>query len=241
LAACVFTCSTASAQFGIGPLLGLNISDYRQTMEGIEHKNLVKLGGRIGMLFENPFNQHLYLQPGINYVTNGYKGNYANADILFVINTIEIPLNLEYKLGNECSNRFFFGGGPYFGLVKDGFIHLTSGINVDSRRDLYIGPAVSDDVKRWDAGFGLNIGCELKGALIGRVHYQQGFRNVLPLGNDANSLYNYNCGLSVAYLFHVKHQIKHKVKRKHEEEKAKVKAKEDQDGDQKIKAKHKDK
>jgi hypothetical protein len=220
-------CQVAYGQVAVGPLVGLNISNYNAEDNGIKTDSRVKLGGRIGVLFEIPLSCNLYVQPGLNYVTNGYGESLkSGGDVLYIVNTIELPANLEYKIPvNYHKNAFFFGGGPVVGWNKGGIVHVKDDKSrIDSRRDIYIGEAISDDIKRWDVGVGVNVGFEYTNNLLFRVHYQHGFLNLKPVGDDNNSIRNYNMGLSVGYLFH-SHHDKYKHKRKTKEEKRKEKEK----------------
>ncbi|MES2701247.1 MAG: porin family protein [Bacteroidota bacterium] len=242
-------CTAAHARIGFGPLVGLNISDYNKEIYKKDIKTQLKLGGRLGILFDIPFSNHLSLQPGINYVTNGYKApHYVTTgynvplvpagEIVWIINTVEVPVNLEYKFGDSCDNHFFVGGGPFVAWNKGGRLHLRgnniggSGGPIDTKRDVYVGTAPSDDIKPWDVGFGVNVGYEFKEGLFARAHYQMGFLNLQPTGNDDNALRNYNFGLSIGYFFHTKAKVKNKAKYKDDDTKVKYK-------DDKIKYKDK--
>lgn len=211
--ATIFICSSATAQFRFGPLVGLNISNYFQTINGKNQHNHVKVGGRVGVLFEKPLSEKVFFQPGLNVVTNGYKYVSSAVDVVYIVHTLELPVNFEYKLGDSCSNHWFVGGGPYGAWNFGGRLHLKSGYNVESVRDLYIGPAISDDIRRWDVGFGLNGGYEFAKALIIRVHAQMGFLNLQPVHKDENKLRNYNFGLSVAYfVYRGRNHEKHRTR-----------------------------
>lgn len=200
LVALLLAAASANAQVGIGPELGFNASGYNHVKDNEKVNTDLKYGGRIGVVFDWGLSDHLYLQPAALYVTNGYKEAFQNGTKTFLINTIEVPINLEYKFSTPEHNRFFVGAGPFIGFNKAGAVKTDVG-KVHSRRDILIGTGDADEIIVFDLGAGVNGGYELSEGFYVRLRAQMGFLNIQPHGDSFNSLKSYNFGISFGYLF----------------------------------------
>lgn len=204
LSACLcFGISSLHAQTGFGIEAGYNLSNYTIKSKGNMVPTDMRYGGRIGILSDMALTDNLYFQPGIYYVSNGYKMNITNGYHSYRINTIEIPLNIEYKIGMLGTNRVFLGAGPYVGLNKDGNLLVHTNIT-DSRRDLMLGAKKGNDFKALDLGAGVNVGFQLTAGLFARLRGQMGIANLDPMGSKDSYVRNYSFSFSVGYLFYTR-------------------------------------
>lgn len=204
LSACLFLgFNSLYAQTGFGIEAGYNLSNYTIKSKGAMLPTDMRYGGRIGALADMALTDNLYFQPGIFYVSNGFKRNIVNGYHSYRINTIEIPLNIEYKVGMLGTNRVFLGAGPYVGINKDGNVLVHTNVT-DSRRDLVLGAKKGNDYKVLDMGAGVNVGFQLTAGLFARLRGQMGILNLDPLGDKNNYVRNYSFSLSVGYLFYMR-------------------------------------
>ena len=187
--------TTASAQLAIAPELGLNMSNMSLKAAGATIDSKMKAGLAVGAVVDFGLSDNLYIQPGLFYLMNGYKDN--TGDGVFSVNTIQIPINVQYKLGEEGGNRFFFGVGPYLAYnlgasYKVGGVSTTIDIGTDKSKD---------GLKPMDFGLGLNLGYLLSNGFYARAHYQMGLSNLAVNGDSDNSMKTSAIGLTVGYYF----------------------------------------
>lgn len=153
----------------------------------------MKTGLALGAIVDIGLTDNLFLQPGLFYEMTGatITGGSIN------VNTITIPINVEYKLGEAGSGRFFFGAGPYIGYNMSGTIKGSG-----SSTALKIGSdKTADQIKAMDFGLGLNLGYMLANNLYFRAHYQFGFSNLDPSGASGASIKTSAIGITVGYYF----------------------------------------
>lgn len=201
---------TAQAQWGLGPEVGANLSNYTVKNAGVSQDIQVRGGGRLGVVGDFAINDNLYFQPGAYFATNGYRINLSDGYELHVLNTLDIPLNIEYKIGMLGTDRFFIGAGPYVGFNTGGFVrrHAESlpGIIVDSRRNLSVGTWPTDDIKPLDLGGNVNLGYQSTSGLFVRLKAQMGILNMMPKGNSDNMIKSTSFSLSVGYIIYKRNE-----------------------------------
>jgi len=200
LAGFIFSAFTSAAQLGFGPEVGFNLSNYTGKSDGKKISHQPKYGGMFGGILEVELNEHFYLLPGLFDYRNGYAKSFAGGTKTYAVNTLEIPVNIEYKFGRPDRVKFFVGAGPYFDLNYDGTV-VTSALPVYSTYDIKMGNDASDDIRSFDIGVGVFGVYQITRGLFFRARYQYGFLNMLPEGNSNNSLYNRSFSLSVGYVF----------------------------------------
>jgi hypothetical protein len=195
---------SAQAQVGFGIEAGFNVSDYTLKTNDNTKPTDPKLGGRLGIISDIGITDNFYFQPGLHYVTNGYKAFITNGYEQFILNTVELPLNIQYKFGALGNNRLYVGIGPYFAWNKDGYYRVFVNKFVDSRSDLRIGNGATDVLRSFDFGGGVNGGYQITEGLYVRVRAQMGFVDLLP-GNNANtSARSVGYSISGGYIFYKK-------------------------------------
>jgi hypothetical protein len=181
------------AQCGFGLEAGANFSDYNMTE--------IKSGMRIGAFCDMRLSDKCYFQPGIYYVANGYKANLLKGYEQYNLNTIEVPLNIEYRIGTLFSNTLFIGAGPYFAFYGDGSYTIDAK-PIYSKRALRLGNGATDDMRRFDFGCGVNLGYEIAEVLFVRARAQMGISDLLPSGWQNSSANSMGGSLSVGgYIF----------------------------------------
>jgi hypothetical protein len=190
--------TAANAQICIAPELGLNMANMTFKSNNPQNSgpsgSSMKAGLGIGAIVDIGFTDNLFLQPGLFYLMNGCNlsgGGSIN------VSTIQIPVNVEYKLGEVGSGRFFFGVGPYLGYNIGGnykFNGMSSSLKIGS-------DAKSDNLTAMDLGFGINLGYQLANNFYARAHYQMGLSNLQPGGDANNSTKTSAVGITVGYYF----------------------------------------
>ncbi len=197
---CAALAMPASAQ--IGPEIGLNMADLSLKNNGNTVHTGFKPGVGLGLSVDIPFSDHVYFQPGIFYEMTGCKitdqptGKYN-------INTLTFPLNFEYKTGEKCGKRFFFGGGPFIGVNNSASYDFNDYGAIPSVSGVFkIGSTANvDNLKQIDYGLGVNVGYILRNHLYARLHYQLGLAELNPAGNDKNSIKSSGAGITIGFLF----------------------------------------
>ena len=191
------------AQISWGPEAGLNGSNYISKLGGNTISTTAKLGVRVGGVVDMGLGNNLAFEPGLFYLMNGYKLSYAGATETANINTLEIPLNILFKIGEPGRGRFWFGLGPYLAFNLSGNVKVP-GFNGGSSisESLKFGStAGTDEMKSSDFGVGFNVGYQLADGLFLRAGYQKGVKNLVPGGNGNNSQTSSNFSVTVGYLF----------------------------------------
>ncbi len=210
VATIVATGSTLFAQVGFGPEVGLNGSAYNVRSGGVGVDAQARLGARIGAIADMAINENLYFQPGILYTGTGYKTNLPIGWEQYVINTIEVPLNLQYKIGMLGRDRFFVGAGVFAGYNRGGYYRrhvpaMSVFPAIDSRRNLNVGNWTADDINTFDFGFGANIGYQTTSGLFVRLRTQMGIINMRPGGTADNSIRSTSTSITFGYIFYRRH------------------------------------
>jgi hypothetical protein len=194
--------TATNAQMIIGPELGLNMANMSVKTAGSSVTTSMKAGLAIGASLNFGLTDNLFLQPGLFYLMNGCKakvpvptGGTVDAD--FNVSTIQIPINVQYMLGEAGENRFFFGVGPYLGYnigakMKSGSNSSTVDVGTDKAKD---------GLKPMDFGAGINVGYLLASNWFVRVHYQFGFANLDPISDADNSKKASALGITVGRNF----------------------------------------
>ena len=191
----ILTVATANAQIAIEG--GLNMSNMSIKEADTKLATKFRTGGAVGIVGDLSFNEHVYFQPGLFYQTAGCvitgppSGEYD-------LNTITIPLNIEYKAGEKCNSRFFAGAGPYVCKNLSGtFSRDSYGPVPSSSGSLNIGT----DIKALDLGLGVNVGYQIKKHFYFRLHYQVGLTNLDASGDSKNSTKTSAIGFTMGFLF----------------------------------------
>lgn len=217
---------SANAQLvSVGPEIGLQFSNMRSQVNGVDRSGDMKSGLRAGVVIDVALTNSLSLQPGILYSKKGYEQDenliraiggtlydeHRHTDV--AVNYIEIPLTLQYKFSKGNSGGLFIGAGPYVGVAIGGDLESSVtrtlvnsnsesiAFSSNTERDLKIGDEPGDDIETTDVGLNLNLGYQFSQGFLLRAHTGIGLANLAPYGNDNNSLRNFSFGFTVGYLF----------------------------------------
>jgi hypothetical protein len=157
-------------------------------------------GFHLGATFDVPISDVFYFEPGLIFVSKGYKNDYqrifseTTIDFTYT-NTIyylDIPLYLKAKV--KTGNISFYGAfGPYFGTALFGYAKLNGDKNsIDFSEN---------NIKRIDAGLSFSGGLEVGQIQLGAT-YDLGLLNTS--GNTIDKRQNRVFSLSLGYRFNQK-------------------------------------
>ena len=216
LSVAFLTACYAQAQFTFGVRAGLNITNVSVKDETMnEAFNLKKRHSfQIGIVGE--FGDNFAIQPGILFVSHGYKAGPTDFDmsdtrgweeiVTVNINYLQIPVNAQYKIyfGDIA---LLFQAGPYFGFAVGGKktteYRLNGNPAVKEKTGLAFG-SKEDQLNPIDLGLSLGIAVQLNAIQIG-LGYKIGLLDMN--NNDEVSKYNfgtsmYNRGLSITATYY---------------------------------------
>jgi len=190
--------TTKTQGIAFGPEIGLNMADMTLKGSNFTQKTSMKAGLAAGIIVDFGFNNHFYLQPGLFYLMNGcnIKQNAtppSSPSGSFSLNTIQLPVNVLYKLNEPGGSRIFFGLGPYVAYNISGTSKYGS-----TSSAITIGDA-THDTKPLDYGAGINVGYQFAMGVLVRVHYQVGFANLNATSGGTST--TSALGLTVGYFF----------------------------------------
>ena len=224
----VFSLNT-QAQVKFGVKAGLNFKnvgvDYKDSEDEIDTD--MNIGYHIGGTVEYTFNEKMSLQSGLIWSSKGFKteekidmssygivGTIENK-INMIINYIEVPIHLAYKL-----NDFQIYAGPYFAFGVSGKVKTEWNSNIEGSVEsgdseikfvTIYGEVKSDDefdrdespINAFDYGLNIGIGYQL-GSVLLNVGYSHGLGNMIPKYEDSNSsdykMYHRVFSLSATYI-----------------------------------------
>ncbi len=215
--------TSANAQWiTAGPEIGLNLTTLTSRYNGNSQTDGVRPGLKIGGIVDIGVSRCFSIQPGLYY---SMKGS-ANVDRVttvngnttvvnentqdYRINYLEMPLNLLIRIGAPRA-QFFFGGGPYVALALGGKAtniqsrsvsnnNGTGGFTDRTDYTLNIGDGTNDDVRPIDAGLNVNAGFQSRHGMFVRANMGFGLVNILPAGDNNNSMHNLSGTISLGWL-----------------------------------------
>ena len=180
---------------------GLNMANLALKAGGTKVNTSFKPGFAFGVVADTRLSQHIYFQPGAFYEMTGCKTT-TDPKGSYYLNTVNVPLNIEYKTGEKCGRRFFAGAGPYVSYNISGNYTTVAYDNIPSTSTpITIGTGNTSNIKAVDMGVGVNVGYILKNKLYARARYQQGLINLFPNGNSDNSIKSSEIGVTIGYIF----------------------------------------
>ena len=194
-------CSICSAYAQFGFEGGVNMANLSLKSNDLKIPTKFKAGPSFGIMADLALNDkhHIYFEPGVFYQSNGAKIDVKDPWD-YSLTCITFPLNIEYKSGDKCSERFFCGAGPYIreniSGSADYLNYFGSYGSSTGTTDLVIGT----DIQRLDYGLGLNAGYLGKKHWYIRVNYAIGLSNDLPGGDDKNHIKQSNGGIALGFM-----------------------------------------
>lgn len=199
-------------KLSLGGEIGVNVSNYYGETNGDPYNNLTVRKLRAGVVADYELNKRFSLQSGLLYVGNGFeplKGDRIYSKELQV-HTVQLPLIATAKINVRGGNTAFVGLGPYIAANVAGRTNIYHQLSLpylaydNISRDLKVGSNADDDLKLIDYGLCANVGYLLTNGLYLKVHYQAGIPNLLPGGDEQNTLRNFNFGFSAGYVVKMK-------------------------------------
>ncbi|XZF13413.1 porin family protein [Chitinophagaceae bacterium MMS25-I14] len=221
-----------------GPEIGLNLSSFASRINGDKQSNNLLPGLKLGGVVDIGFTRNFSFQPGLFFSMKGAAAKTTDRTVTgggttitdtykdrFWANYIEMPMNVEFRVGDPRYGQFFFGGGPYIAAALGGKItsehtHTVSNDNgttvntTSNDHSISIGDnANSDDLRPFDGGLNFNAGYQARNGFYVRGNIGIGLANVLPEGDGDNYIHNWGLGVSAGYLFGAYHGHAHHHRR----------------------------
>lgn len=195
--------TSVQAQFTVGPELSLIGTNYTGKVDGQSGNTKSVISFRAGAVVNAPIGDHFDIQPAVMYVQNGSKSDVVFSSATAHVNTLEVPVNVMYKINTTHGEHFFVGLGPYIAYNMSGKTKFTSNFSGTGAetQTISFGSDAHDNMKTIDLGLGINVGYQLLNGLFLRVYYQKGLVNLFPQGNTENSIYSTNYGVGLGMLF----------------------------------------
>jgi len=188
--------ASANAQLSIAPEAGLNFANMRVGREtnllkgGVIHTTM-RAGIAVGVIADCRIIRNFSLQPGVFYLTNGCKVTGAG---YVSVNTIQIPLNIQYGKRTGGGPDFFAGLGPFLS-INFGYKEKMGG---DPIMSYPVGNDTGSAIRSTDVGMGINAGVRFS-KLYFRVRGQMGVTNLEPHGDEHNFARSSSLGITAGY------------------------------------------
>jgi hypothetical protein len=189
-----------NAQVRFGLKAGGTLSSITSKYDGVKDDVWkAGIGFQLGGILEYSFSESFALQPELLYVLHNIKikdnvEEFDGVNTRTELQSIQLPVNLKYKMGTE-NLKFYVTAGPYLGyLVSAKQKVTTDGVNVAV--DLF--EFSETKMKHFDFGLGVGFGVEITKFAVG-VGYQYGIANLTGLDNASSKLGTFN--LSLGYFF----------------------------------------
>jgi hypothetical protein len=171
--------SLTFGQFTLGPKIGVNMSNISTNIEDVTED--MKTGFQFGAFVR--FGKKLYLQPEVLFSTKGgtLKTNGSDLETKIKLNTIEIPLEVGFKLLNLKVVSLNIMGGPSVSMVVKEEIEVNQEIE---------NPITEDHIKNAIWNFNLGVGVDVL-MFTFDVRYNWGLNNILePIGEETYDMKN---------------------------------------------------
>jgi hypothetical protein len=178
---------------------GLNMASLSLTKDGNSVSSSFKESANIGVLGGMRLGDHIYFEPGIFFQSGGAK--LTSPEQVFSINTIDIPLFIQYKSGEKCGSRFLFGIGPDIGYNLSGSYHRPSSkFAPDSGRVFVVGTGKYDDLRKRSFSIGVNVGYLFSKHFYIRARYLAGLSNLNPTRDPNNKMVPSSFAINLGYV-----------------------------------------
>lgn len=166
--------------------------------EGLGYKN----GFTGGITANIPFSNFFSFQPGINYVQKGFKYAKDQYTVKLTAEYIEVPLHIMFNTRNRDIDRkgedFFFGIGPSIAFGLSGKMEYRDDTSRTADK-IKFGSSENDNLKRFDLGADIVMGCMFSNNFFFSLNYNIGFSN-LSVDKDLRWRNNY-LGFKIGYSF----------------------------------------
>ena len=204
----VMSAGYMQAQFHPGMRVGLNATGINGDAVPLFWED-AKAEGRAGFIGgfvgELELGRHFAIQPGVLFAQQGYTALAENGDTKreadYLLNYIQVPLNMLAKLNIGQRGNIFFQIGPYVGYALNG--KLKREMYVDGKRTEWDKYKIAfgkgnngDTMKNLDYGLGFGLGFQ-----AGAIQFDMAINIGMPnLSNTADiDMRNYGFAINLAY------------------------------------------
>jgi hypothetical protein len=193
------------AQVGFATEMGLNRCDMNFRVNGNLYNTDTKSGLALGGIVHCAMGNNFFVESGLFYLSNGCMVPGAGN---IKINTIQMPLNIDYisSIAQDHGIHGFGGISPYIAYNMNGTGADGTALKIGSKKGDAYGKG-GDDLKALYYGIGVNVGSILPMGLYVRVRYQISLTNLLPGGDDKNSIYSYSACVTMGYIFNYRSRV----------------------------------
>lgn len=187
----VVTLQATAQKVKFGARAGVNLASQSLSVGGEDFTS--KVGLTLGVVTEFSLGKSLSLQTGVGYSNRGareaHMGHYDN----YIINTLEVPVNVVYKFPSK-SGGFILGAGPNIGL------NLSAKVkgHDEPEEEIKIGSGV-DQLKALDFGLNFVTGYEFNKKLFVQLNYNFGLTNLANISGFTQR--GNQLGLTFGYFF----------------------------------------
>lgn len=173
----------------IAPQAGVNLNGFYNTRT----THMETIGFHAGAMVNIGLGEHMALQPGAQYTMKGNKderttsneGLSVTTSHQLTLNYVQVPVNLVYKFGALGDARFMAGVGPYVSyLVSSTDKVKTSAKNSENFTMAETTATSGTNLKKWDAGAGGFIGCQLPKGFYATGGLEMGLLNLQQNPSD---------------------------------------------------------
>jgi hypothetical protein len=181
-----------NAQVKSGYVFGINLSTMTIKANGISYPAERPVNVHFGRYFEVPFNKYLFLHSSLLFSAKGTDYSIDTTDISIAPIYFEVPVNAVGRFGTR-SVKMSLSAGPYFACGIGGYKIVTG----SELKQLRYGSEDYSDLKRFDIGYNLGAGINIKGFMIS-VQYQIGLSNISPLKTYDSEIKNQVIGVTIS-------------------------------------------
>lgn len=178
-----------NAQTGLGLQAGVNFSN-------ITGKNMdnfkMKTGFQVGANYNIPVADQFVVQPGLNYLQNGYKISTSGGKSTTTYSYLQLPVLFQFRPELANGSKVIVGAGPYaaygIGKIKDKWDEGSVSVSWDDYGQ-----------EKFDAGAKIVIGYELANGISLNLNGDLG---LMKLNKESvNKPRNTAFGVTVGYRF----------------------------------------
>ena len=212
---------TAQAQFLI-PKAGITLSKVDvEVSQGMKSR----LGLMIGLGYNHPINEILSFQPELSFVQKGYRQDYSMSDDdisieskgKFIINFIEIPLQLKASFDAASNLKVFLNAGPSIGIGLGGkyeadytfsFMGDSESMSLDGK--IKYGDSDDSDEETLFLDNRLELGLQIGGGVLIAdkimidLRYSHGLTSMTKESDDTSKIKNRVIQFTVGYPIRLK-------------------------------------
>lgn len=185
------------AKFGF--MGGLTLGSQSTKSSGLKISGNSRAGFTLGVLADVNLSDNFSFQPSLNFTQKGGKYDFSDlglpgsGKVDFVLNYIEVPLNVLFK-ANAGKGKFFFGAGPSLSFGMSGTVKSDNSPD----EDVKFGSGDNDDLKPFDFGGNVLAGYELSSGVFIALNYNTTLNNI-AIESDATTRNSY-FGIRIGYL-----------------------------------------